>query len=122
MPDIEYQRRGLVAATVGCVMISSVLVVAALVLLFKPQFGGLVGPWFLPIMSVAVILGGLLMMIGGWTLRHRKSWQWIALLVWGAIALTAPAFGFMFMLPLGLLALTSPLIIAALIMLWSVGL
>ena len=121
MPEPELQRRGLVAATVGCVLISSVLLVSALVLFFKPQFGGLVGPWFLPIMAAAVLLGGLLMMIGAWTLRVRRSWQWIALFVWGAIALTAPAFGIMFMLPLGLLVVMLPLIIAALIMSWSVA-
>lgn len=112
------QRRGLIAATAGSVMISSVLIISALVLLFKPQFGHWVGPWFLPIMSVGVLVGGLLMIAGALKLRARPRWLWIALLAWGAIALTSPAFGIMFMLPLGVLVVTLPLVVVALITLW----
>ena len=115
---LQPHRRALFAATAGCVMISTVLLLAALAIWFKPQFGGMVGPWFLPGMSVLVIAGALLVLFGGWKLRSRGGWQWIALLIWGAIALSSPAFGIMFMLPLGLLFVFLPVAIVALVLLW----
>lgn len=111
-------RRALFAATVGCAMISTVLLLAALVIWFKPQFGGLVGPWFLPAASLAVIAGALAVVYGAWKLRVRRGWQWIALLIWAAIALTSPAFGIMFILPLGVVLVTLPVAIVALVTLW----
>jgi 4-hydroxybenzoate polyprenyltransferase len=115
---LQSYRRGLFAATAGCAMISTVLLLAALVLLFKPQFGHLVGPWFLPGMSVMVLGGGLAMLWGAWKLRGRRGWEWIALFAWGAVALTSPAFGIMFMLPLGVLVVFLPVVIVALVLLW----
>jgi hypothetical protein len=117
---LQPHRRALFAATAGCVMISTVLLLAALAIWFKPQFGGMVGPWFLPGMSVLVLAGALLVMFGAWKLRSRGGWQWIALLVWGAIALSSPAFGIMFMLPLGVIFVLLPVAIVALVLLWRV--
>src|SRR5688500_15761682 len=88
---LQSYRRGLFAATAGCAMVSTVLLLAALVILFKPQFGRLVGPWFLPGMSAMVLAGGLAMLWGAWKLRGRGGWEWLALFVWGAVALTSPA-------------------------------
>lgn len=101
---------------IGFVLITLVLVVTILVLAFKPQFGWMVGPWFLPAMSIALIVGGLLMIAGAWRLRaFARPWQWTTLAVFGLIALVSPAFGFLFLAPFTLLGILWPLVLFLLV-------
>lgn len=100
---------------IGVAMVVLGLIVAALVIYDKEDFGWMVGPMFLPIMASGVILGGLLVIVGAWKLPQRKTWRGITLIVWGLIAAASPAFGYLFLLPWGVLALMLPAVIPALI-------
>lgn len=101
-------------AFAGCAVILGVLVVAALVLVDKPHFGGLVGRSFLPVMATAIIAGGLMLFVAALRVPPGKTWHRVALIVWALVAITSPLFGFLFLLPFGVLALTVPVIAAVL--------
>lgn len=111
---MRMKRNWLMVTTIGCVLVVLAMIVVALVILDKEDFGWLVGSAFLPVITSGVIVGGLVVAIGAWNLPQRKSWRGITLIVWGLIALTSPAFGIMFLLPWGVLVLLLPLVIVAL--------
>jgi hypothetical protein len=85
------------------------------VLIDKPHFGWLVQSLFLEFISAGVMIGGLLVFIAAWFLPERKSWRGVTLMLWGLIAATSPAFGLMFLLPWGIVAIMLPLVIAILL-------
>ncbi|HKO59022.1 MAG TPA: hypothetical protein VJ276_24360 [Thermoanaerobaculia bacterium] len=99
-------------------MIALAMVTVGLVLGDKEHFGWLVGTLFLEVITGGVVAGALVVLIGAWNLPERARWQGITLIVWALIALTSPAFGILFLLPWGVLALMLPVIIAALITLF----
>jgi hypothetical protein len=111
MPERTWWR----LATTGVVLVVLAMAVSALVVADKQRFGWLVGSAFLPVITSGVIVGSILLLIGAWKLPQRKTWRGIALILWGLIALTSPAFGIMFLLPWGVLALALPVIIVALV-------
>jgi hypothetical protein len=115
MTGVPPRRGWWMVCAIGVTMIVLGLIVTALVIYDKKHFGWMVGGMFLPIMATNVILGGLLVVIGAWKLPQRKTWRGITLIVWGLIAATSPALGYMFLLPWAALALLSPVVIAALI-------
>jgi hypothetical protein len=119
MPDIiatPPPRRGwLLLTAAGCGWIVLAMIAVALVLADKPHFGWLVGTWFLPVMTSGVLLGAILLLVGTWNLPDRRGWRSITLFVWGLVALSSPAFGLMFLLPLGALLLSLPLIVSILV-------
>jgi hypothetical protein len=107
-------RRWLTIARIGVALIVLAMVVVALVIYAKPQFGGLVGTWFLPIITSGVLLGGIVVLVAAWKLHERNNWRGKFLMLWALIALTSPLFGIMFLLPWGVLALTLPVVISIL--------
>lgn len=109
--DVTRRRRWLLAATIGCALVVLAMIVAALVIWDKPQFGWLVGTWFLPVITSGVFLGAAILLVAAWNLPERKTWRGIALMIWALIALTSPAFGFLFLGPWTILALSLPLVI-----------
>jgi hypothetical protein len=112
----ESPRRGwVIAAWIGCVMVLIPMLVVAAVIVDKPHFGWLVKSLFLEFISGGVMVGGLLVFIAAWFLPERKTWRGITLMLWAVIALTSPAFGLMFLLPWGLVAIALPLVIAILL-------
>lgn len=113
------RRKWLITASIGCAMVVLALVTVGLVLADKPHFGWLVGSWFLQVITSGVLAGALVVMIAAWNLPERKRWQGLTLLAWGLVALVSPAFGFLFLLPWGVLALSLPVVIAALIILFK---
>jgi len=109
-------RRGwLITAWIGVVMVLIPMLVVAAVLFDKPHFGWIVQSLFLEFVSGGVMAGGLLVLIAAWFLPERNTWRGIILMLWGAIALTSPAFGIMFLLPWGIVAVLLPLVIAILL-------
>ena len=102
-------------ATAGVVLVVIPMLVSALVLVDKKHFGWLADGWFLPAITICVILGALVLLVAAWNLPERKSWRGITLIVWSLIALTSPAFGWLFLLPWALLAATLPVVIVALV-------
>jgi len=116
---VSPRRRGwLLLTTIGCVAIFAALIAIALVTIDTPRFGGLVGPSFLPIITGGVLAGAILVLLGAWNLPERKSWRGWTLILWALVAITSPAMGLMFLVPLGLVALLSPVVIAILIHLY----
>lgn len=112
------KKSWLTLATVGCVLIVIAFIVTALVTFDKPQFGWLVGTWFLPVITSGVIIGAILILIGVFNLPERWTWRGMVLILWALIALTSPLFGIMFLLPWGVLVLTLPMVIAVLLALF----
>jgi hypothetical protein len=108
-------RLWLTLTTAGCAMIVLAMIAVALVILDKPHFGWLVGTLFLQVVTSGVLTGSLLFLIGAWKLPNPGRWRRAVLLVWGLIALTSPAFGFLFLLPWSFLVLSLPLVITILI-------
>jgi MFS family permease len=106
-------RRWVNLAMIGCGLVLLVLLTAALVLADKETFGWLVRPMFLPAMSIGAMVGALLMLVAAWNLPQRTKWQGILLMVWALIALTSPAFGFLFLAPWGVLIVLLPFVVAA---------
>jgi hypothetical protein len=112
----ESPRRGwVIAAWIGSVMVLIPMLVVAAVIIDKPHFGWLVKSLFLEFVSGGVMVGGLLVFIAAWFLPERKTWRGITLMLWAVIALTSPAFGLMFLLPWGLVAIALPFVIAILL-------
>jgi len=108
-------RRGwLIAAWIGFVMVLIPMLIVAAVLIDKPHFGWMVKSLFLEFISGGVMVGGLLVFIAAWFLPERRTWRGIALMLWALIALTSPAFGIIFLLPWGIVAVMLPLVIAIL--------
>lgn len=114
-PAPNRPRGWLLLAAAGCGFVVLALAVSFLVIIDKPRFGAMVGRGFLQIITSGVLIGAVLLLVGAWNLPERKSWRGVTLLVWGLIALTSPAFGFLFLLPWALLAVTLPLVIAILV-------
>ena len=98
-------------AAIGCGLVILAMAVSALVILDKARFGWLVGTWFLPVISSGCFVGAAMILVGVLKLPERWTWRGIVLLVWALIALTSPAFGFLFLLPWGVLVVTLPLVI-----------
>lgn len=105
-------------AIIGCALVVIAMIVSALVILDKEHFGWMVGSTFLPIITSGCLVGGLLVLVGTLKLPERWTWRGIVLLVWALIALTSPAFGFLFLLPWGVLVLMLPLVIPVLVQLY----
>jgi hypothetical protein len=105
------RRRWLMLAAIGCALVVLAMIVCALVLIDKETFGWLVGTPFLAVMASGCLVGGLLVLVGTLKLPERWTWRGIVLLVWALIALTSPAFGFLFLLPWSVLVVTLPLVI-----------
>ena len=108
------RRSGVILASIGCVLVILAMVVVGLEIVDKPHFGGLVGPWFLEVITSGVIVGSLMLLIGAFMLPGKTTWPGITLILWGLIGVTSPLFGLMFLFPWGLLALSLPLVIAIL--------
>jgi len=109
------RRRWLMVAVIGVALVVLTLVAVALVIFAKEQFKGLVGSAFLPVIGAGVLLGSILVIVAALKLPERRTWRGIFLLVWGLIALTSPAFGYMFLFPWGVLAVLLPVVISILI-------
>lgn len=109
-------------ASVGFGLILFALAMVCLVLFAKEQFGWLVGSRFLGSV-VALVLGGALLMIVAVLMlpAERKHWMGWAVLVWALIAITSPLFGFMFLLPWGVLFFSAPLILVVLVLWFREG-
>lgn len=105
------------AVTIGFALVVIAMIVVALVIFDKPHFGFLVNGMFLPIMTSGVIVGGLVILAGWWKLARRNSWRGHALLLWALVAVTSPLFGYLFLAPWAALALTMPLLVAAIVQL-----
>ncbi len=104
--------------TIGCSLVVLAMLAIALVMLDKPHFGWMAGTWFLEVISGGMIVGSIVLLIGTLTLPERTTWRGITLIVWGLAGLTSPAFGLLFLLPWGVLALSLPLIIVILVRLF----
>ena len=92
--------------------VASLAFFAVLLVMDKAHFGWLMGWAFLPVITSAVIVGGVVMLIGTLCIPQRKSWRGAVLIAWGVIAAISPLFGlFLFLLPWVLLAVTAPLVI-----------
>ena len=104
-------RKWLTVVTFGFVAVLLAFVVSTLVVADKAHFSWMVNAWFLPIISSGVIVGGVVMIVGTLMLPARWSWRGIVLMLWGLIALTSPVFGFLFLAPWTVLAVTAPLVI-----------
>ena len=120
MSELEHsagvsRRRWLMVAMIGVALVTSAMFVVALVIFAKEQFGELVGPAFLPVITSGVLAGSIMVIVAALKLPERKTWRGIVLLVWGLVGLTSPAFGIMFLLPWTLLALSLPVVISNLI-------
>ena len=122
MSELEHsagvsRRRWLMLAKIGVGLVTLTLIVVALVIFDKEHFKELVGPAFLPIVGSGIFAGAILLVVAAWNLPERKNNNWRAffLLIWGLVAITSPAFGYMFLFPFGLLALTLPVVISILI-------
>jgi hypothetical protein len=111
-------RRWLILATIGCAMVVVAMATVALVIIDKPLFGRLAGARFLEVITSGVMVGSVILLVGAWNLPERKSWRGVVLLVWGLVGITSPAFGIMFLLPWGLLALSLPLVVWILVTLF----
>ncbi|MFP5247100.1 MAG: hypothetical protein ACLGH0_10440 [Thermoanaerobaculia bacterium] len=101
-------------AVVGVGLLVVTMIVVALVIVDKNHFGDLVGPLFLPVITSGVLAGSLLTIAAAilWRVRNWRRWF---LLAFGVIGVTSPLFGFLFLLPWGVLTLMLPVIIAILI-------
>ena len=104
---------------IGCALVIIAMIFVALVMLDKKHFGWMVGSSFLMIITSGVLVGSLLVLISAWMLPHRTNWRNILLMVWALIGLTSPLFGFLFLLPWGLLAAMLPIVIVALVSLYQ---
>src|SRR5690242_7125380 len=91
------KRRWLLLAKIGVALVVLAMIAVALVLIDKPHFGWMVGTLFLQIITSGVMLGALLVLIGALKLPERWTWRGVFLMVWALIALTSPAFGFLFL-------------------------
>lgn len=105
----ESRRPWVKLATIGCVLVVLAMVAVALAVFDKPHFKGMVGTWFLPIISCGVIVGALMILIAAWKLP--AGWRRRVLLVWSLIALTSPGFGYLILLPWGVMLASLPLVI-----------
>ena len=88
--------------------------VSCLVLLWKEKFGWLVGSYYLQSIVGLVFVGAIALIVAIALSPYRKSGRGIGVIVWALIALTSPLFGYLFLLPWGLMLLTAPLVFAAL--------
>jgi hypothetical protein len=102
-------------ATAGVVLVVIPMILSVLVIADKKHFGWMVGSAFLAVTGGGVILGGLLLLVAAIRLPQRKTWRGITLIVWALIAITSPLFGWLFLLPWGVLALLLPVVIVALV-------
>ena len=115
------RRRWLTLAAVGCGLVVLAILASALVIFDKKHFGWMVGSMFLVVISGGCIVGSVLMLIGALKLPERWTWRGILLLVWALIALTSPGFGYLFLVPWGVLALLLPVVIPVFVTLFRQG-
>ncbi|HET7436521.1 MAG TPA: hypothetical protein VFN10_17565 [Thermoanaerobaculia bacterium] len=108
------KRLWLIVTATGCVLVVLAMIVVTLVLVDKPHFGELVGKYFAEVMSAGMMVGSAIVLLGVWNLPNRTSWRSLTLMAWGLIGLTSPVFGFLFLLPWGVLALMLPLVVVIL--------
>lgn len=94
------------------------MTVSGLVILDKARFGWLVGTWFLPVIASGCFAGAAMMLAGILKRPERWTWRGVVLLAWALIALTSPAFGFLFLLPWSVLVLTLPLVVTVFVTLF----
>jgi len=73
---------------------------------------------FLPTIVSGCFVGAVLMLGGTLMLPERWTWRGIVLLVWALIALTSPLFGYLFLMPWGVLALLLPVVIPVFVQLY----
>jgi hypothetical protein len=105
------KRIWLIAIVAGFTAVLLALITVALVIADKPHFGWLVSVGFVTVITSGVIAGALVMLMGSLLLPERRRWEGIVLIVWALIAATSPLFGIMFLLPWGIMALASPIVI-----------
>ncbi|HVG24877.1 MAG TPA: hypothetical protein VND45_12030 [Thermoanaerobaculia bacterium] len=105
------RRRWLQLAAAGCAFVVLAMIVSALVLVDKTHFGWMVGTAFLGIITSGCIVGALLMLVSALMLPERKTWRGIVLIAWALIALTSPLFGFLFLVPWGVLVIMLAVVI-----------
>ncbi|MGH9423605.1 MAG: hypothetical protein ACRD3J_26760 [Thermoanaerobaculia bacterium] len=108
-------RGWLIVTTIGCALVCLAMLTIALTMLDKTHFGWMIGTYFLEIISSGMMVGSLILLIGVFGLPERWSWRGITLIVWGFIGFTSPAFGWLFLFPWLLLALSLPLVVTILI-------
>ena len=106
-------------AAFGVALVVLPLLVSVLVMVDKDHFGSLVGRYFLPAIALGVIIGSIITLVAALRLPQRKTWRCIILIVWALIALTSPLFGWLFLVPWGVLAVMLPVVIVALVGLWK---
>ena len=111
----SHTRRWLYAAAAGCAAVAIALVIVTLVTVDKKHFGWLVGSYFLQIIMPAVMGGALVMLVATFNLPLRRTWRGITLIVWALVAITSPGFGWLFLLPWGVLMLSLPLVVTILV-------
>ena len=105
-------RRWLNLAWIGCALVVLPMAVIALTIIDKPLFGRMVGPMFLPAITISIILGGLFVLVAALKLPERKNWRGYVLIIWSIVAIGSPAAGaFLIMLPWGILVLSLPLVV-----------
>lgn len=114
-------RLWLYAALAGCALIVLVMLMGALVLFDKPQFGSLVGPNFMRLMISGMILGGVILLIAAINLPERRTWRGVIVMGWAIIAGTSPGFGYLFLIPWTVLVLSLPVVASILIRAYQRG-
>ena len=107
-------RKWLILATAGYALILLALMVVALSIFAKEQFQWLVGPAFLGTVVVMVLAGSIAVLIAAAALPYPRTWRTFVVIAWGLIAMTSPLFGWLFLLPWGVLLLSAPLIFSIL--------
>lgn len=109
------RRRWLMTVKIGVGLMVLAMIIVALVMVDKKHFGWMVGTWFLPIITSGILIGSIILLVGAWKLPERSTWRGRFLLLWALVALTSPAFGYLFLFPWGILAVTLPVVIWILI-------
>ena len=109
------RRRYLYIAAAGATIILLDFLLAILVIADKKQFSWLVTWQFLPATTIAALLGSIAMLIAVFNLSERSTWGGRGVILWALIGLLSPLLGIMFLTAWGLMFVTSPLVIWALL-------
>jgi hypothetical protein len=78
---------------------------------FKDTLGGLFGGVTLSVEFFMVVGGSALTAVSIWNTSLRSTMQGRGVMAWGLLGAISPLFAYLFMLPWGLLLLSSPLVI-----------
>ena len=103
-------HRKLIATSAAFAVVLLAMAVVLLVAVDKPHVGWLVGWGFLPTISVGVIIGGVVMLVLTALSPVRTTWRGVTLILWALIAITSPLFGFLILLPWGVLVVSALLV------------